>query len=107
MLGLSPTRGKTFQSLKDVLKNKLLSYLRISFEKIREAGLKLKLSSCSFFKKHLQYVRHLISGEGIYPLKEKVASLMQLVPPTNVTKTKHTIGLVSYYRKFIVSFSDI
>ena len=30
-----------------------------------------------------------------------------LVPPRHVTETRHIIGLVSYYRKFIANFSDI
>ena len=38
---------------------------------------------------------------------EKVASLVQLAPPTNVTGTRHIIGIASYYRKFIVDFSDV
>ena len=50
---------------------------------------------------------HLISGEGMYPLKEKVGSLVHLVPPTDVTETRHITGLIYYYRKFIANFSDV
>ena len=32
-----------------------LEHLRIIFERLRQAGLKLKMSKCDFFKKHIQY----------------------------------------------------
>ena len=69
---------------------------------ITEASLKLKPSKCVFFKRHLQY-----SGEGIYPLKEKVETIFDLRPPKDVTKTRHIIGLASYYRKFVENNSNI
>ena len=40
----------------------------------------------------------------MHPLKEKVASLVQLAPPTDVTETRHIIGLASYYRKWYPKF---
>ena len=57
-----------------------------------------------FLKGHLQY---LISGEGIYPLKEKAALLVNLIPPLDVSETSHIIDLALYYRIFIAYFSDI
>ena len=47
-----------------------LEHLETIFNRIREAGLKLKLQKCSFFKKHIQYLGHLISDDGIQPLPE-------------------------------------
>ena len=60
---------------------------------IGRVRLKFKPLECAFFKGHLQYLKHLISGERICPLKEKVVSLVNLVPPTDVTDTRHSIGL--------------
>ena len=65
------------------------------------------MSKCPFFKKHLQYLGHFVSGEGIYLLREIVACLVNLTPPTDMTETRHIIGLVSYYRKVMEKFSDI
>ena len=64
-------------------------HLKQKLEQIKEVGLELKLSKCAFFKRHLQYLGHLISSEGIYPLKEKVASLIHATPQIVVTKTRH------------------
>ena len=45
-----------------------LEHLKVVFQRLREADLKLKASKCNFFKKHIQYLGHLVSGEGIEPL---------------------------------------
>ena len=58
-----------------------LKHLKMICIKMKEAGLKLKLSKHAFFKRHMQYLEHLISGERIYPLKEKVTSLVNQAPP--------------------------
>ena len=38
-----------------------LEHLRIIFQRLKEAGLKLKRSKCDFMKAQIQYLRHLIS----------------------------------------------
>ena len=67
--------------------------------------LKLKPSKCDFFKLHVEYLGHLISGTQIFPLKQKVQAILDLAPPSNVTQVRHILGLASYYRKFIPMFS--
>ena len=37
-----------------------LKYLKEVFQRLREADLKLKASKCNFFKKHIQYLGHLV-----------------------------------------------
>ena len=84
-----------------------LEHLRIIFERLRQAGLKLKMSKCDFLKKHIQYLGNLISDEGIHPLPEKLESIRKMSVPTNPKEVKQFLGLVGYYRKFIPRFSDI
>ena len=52
-----------------------LEHLRSLFVKLREADLKLKEVKCNFLKKQIQYLGHIISGEGITPLPEKLESI--------------------------------
>ena len=84
-----------------------LQHLEEIFECLRKAGLKLKLQKCSFFKKHIQYLGHLISDEGIQPLPEKLESIAKMPVPQNAKQVKQFLGLVGYYRKFVPHFSDI
>ena len=66
--------------------NEHLAHLRKVFEKFCYAGMKLKPSKCDFFKLHIEYLGHLISGMGIYSLEQKIQAILDLVPPTNVTQ---------------------
>ena len=84
-----------------------LQHLEEIFECLRKAGLKLKLQKCSFFKKHIQYLGHLISDEGIQPLQEKLESIAKMPVPQNAKQVKQFLGLVGYYRIFVPCFSDI
>ena len=84
-----------------------LEHLEEIFNRLRTAGLKLKLEKCSFFKKHIQYLGHLISAEGIQPLPEKLESITKMPAPKNPKEVKQFLGLVGYYRKFVPRFADI
>ena len=84
-----------------------LQHLVEIFECLRKAGLKLKLQKCSLFKKHIQYLGHLISDEGIQPLPEKLESIAKMPTPQNAKQVKQFLGLEGYYRKFVPYFSDI
>ena len=84
-----------------------LKHIKLIFEKLDDARLKIKLSKCSFFKKHLHYLGHMLSSEGIMPTKEKTAAIKEMVPPTNVHKVQVVIGMFNYYKKFIPNFSEI
>ena len=84
-----------------------LEHLEIVFQRLREADLKLKASKCNFFKKHIQYLGHLVSGEGIEPLPEKLEAVRKMPPPTTPKEIRQFLGLVGYYRKFVPKFADI
>ena len=84
-----------------------LEHLEEIFIRLKAAGFKLKLEKCCFFKKHIQYLRHLISAEGIQPLPEKLESIAKMPAPKNPKEVKQFLGLVGYYRIFIPRFTDI
>ena len=60
-----------------------------------------------FFKKHIQYLGHLISADRIQPLPEKLESIAKMPAPKNPKEVKQFLGLVGYYRKFVPRFADI
>ena len=84
-----------------------LEHLEVVFQRLREADLKLKASKCNFFKKHIQYLGHLVSGEGIELLPEKLEAVRKMPPPTTPKEVRQFLGLVGYYRKFVPKFADI
>ena len=84
-----------------------LQHMKVLFQRLREADLKLKDSKCNYFKTHVQYLGHLVSGKGIKPLPEKLESVKKMPAPTTPKKIKQFLGLVGYLRKFIPRFADI
>ena len=84
-----------------------LIHMRQLFQRLREADLKLNREKCNFFKSHIQYLGHLISGEGIEPLPEKLESIKEMPPPTTPKEVKQFLGLIGYYRKFVPRFADV
>ena len=84
-----------------------LEHVKIVFQRLREFGLKLKKEKCNFFKKHIQYLGHLISAAGIQPLPDKLDSIKNMPTPKNSKEIKQFLGLIGYYRKFIPRFSDL
>ena len=58
-------------------------------------------------KKHIQYLGHLISEEGIQPLPEKLESIKTMPAPRNTKEIKQFLGLTGYYRKFVPRFLDL
>ena len=77
------------------------------FQRLRQVDLKLKMEKCSFLKKHIQYLSHLVSREGIKPIPEKLSAIQQMPHPYTPKKVKQFLGLVGYYRKFIPCYADI
>ena len=78
-----------------------LKHIKIIFQKLIAAGLKLKESKCDFFKKEIHYLGHLISSEGIHPLLEKLDTICNMPRPKTPKEIKQFLGLCGYYRKFI------
>ena len=78
-----------------------LQHLRLLFTRLRATNLKLKEIKCNFLKKHIQYLRHIVSGEGITPLPEKPNSIQKMLPPKTPNEIKQFLGLIGYYRKFV------
>ena len=84
-----------------------LEHLILLFERLRSANLKLKEVKCNFLKKHIQYLGHIVSGEGITPLPKKLDSIQKMLPPKTPKEIKQFLGLIRYYRKFVPRFSDL
>ena len=72
-------------------------HLRKLFIKLREADLKLKEVKCNFLKKHIQYLGHIVSGEGITPMPEKLACIKEMALPQTPKEGKQFLGLTGYY----------
>ena len=55
----------------------------------------------------LQYLRHLISSNGIQPLPQKLESINNMPASSSPKEVKQFLGLAGYYSMFVPWFSDL
>ena len=80
---------------------------KLSSNRFKSASLKVKISKCQFSKKHLHYLGHKISAEGLEPLPEKLEAIKNLAPAKNTDEAHQILGLLGYYQSFAPAFTDI
>ena len=83
-----------------------LAHIRVVLKRLQTANLRMKRSKCSFFKKELHYLGHLLTTEGIKPQLEKVKAISELKLPERQKGIREFLGIVGHYKKFIHRFAD-
>jgi len=53
----------------------LLERLRTVLDRLREVGLKAKLSKCELFRTEIKFLNHLVSADGINPMPDKLDAI--------------------------------
>ena len=77
------------------------------FDRLREAGLKLKAEKCKFGAGEVIYLGYQVSREGLAPTQDKIRAVKEYPTPTDVKSLRSFLGLASYYRRFVPRFSSV
>ena len=72
---------------------------------IATAGLKLNKAKCEFLLPRVEYLGHIIDGNGLHPTKEKVRAIQEAPQPRNVSELRSFLGIINYYGKFLPNLS--
>ena len=81
--------------------------LRWVFNKLVQAGLKLKPKKCEFFNSKISYLGHIVSSKGIETDPKRVEAVKNWVVPKTVTDIRSFLGFTNYYRRFIKDYAKV
>lgn len=84
-----------------------LALLKLVFERLLNAGLRINPEKCKFCRTELVYLGHVVNGEGISTDPEKVKAIQEFPRPHNLKSLRGFLGLASWYRRFVTDFAKI
>ncbi|GKF04211.1 putative reverse transcriptase domain-containing protein, partial [Tanacetum coccineum] len=74
---------------------------------LKKEKLYAKFSKCEFWLREVQFLRHLVNGNGIHVDPSKIEAVKNWKVSRTPTEVRSFLGLDRYYRRFIENFSKI
>jgi len=84
-----------------------VKHVRQILDLLRESKYHIKLKQCEFEQPEVKFLGHIVGAEEIKVDPAKVQAIQDWEPPTNVHGVCSFVGLATYFRKFIESFSRV
>ncbi|GKE31288.1 putative reverse transcriptase domain-containing protein [Tanacetum coccineum] len=84
-----------------------VEHLRLVLKLLKKEKLYAKFSKCEFWLREVQFLGHVINGNGIHVDPSKIEVVTNWKDHRTPSKVRLFLGLVGYYRRFIENFSKI
>ncbi|GKB63659.1 putative reverse transcriptase domain-containing protein [Tanacetum coccineum] len=75
-----------------------VEHLRLVLGLLKKEKLYAKFSKCEFWLREVQFLRHVINGDGIHVDPSKIEAVKNWKAPRIPTKVRSFLGLAGYYR---------
>ncbi|GKA98038.1 putative reverse transcriptase domain-containing protein, partial [Tanacetum coccineum] len=76
-----------------------VEHLRLVLGLLKKEKLYAKFSKCEFWLREVQFLRHVINGNGIHVDPSKIEAVKNWKAPRTSTEVRSFLGLAGYYRK--------
>ncbi|GJZ65082.1 putative reverse transcriptase domain-containing protein [Tanacetum coccineum] len=84
-----------------------VEHLRLVLELLKKEKLYAKFSKCEFWLREVQFLRHVINGNGIHVDPSKIEAVKNWKAPRTPIEVHSFLKLAVYYRRFIENFFKI
>lgn len=84
-----------------------LELLEEVFKRLARAKLRINWDKCEFGVPEVTYLGYKISEKGLATDPDKVKPILEYPPPQNVKELRRFLGMCSWYRRFIPSFTQV
>jgi hypothetical protein len=88
-------------------KEEHVRHIRAVLDRLKAEKLYGRLFKCDFFRTEVEYLGFDVGADGVKPCMSKVRAILDWPTPESVTDVRSFLGLTSFYRKFIRSFSEV
>ena len=75
--------------------------------RLRDHGIRVKSSKCTFFQDSMEYLGHKITSEGLHTTTKKVDAVRLAPAPKNQRELRSFLGLLHYYGKFMPNLATL
>ena len=75
------------------------------FERLRQAGLKLKPEKCFMMQTEVTFLSHVVSAKGVRPNPINTSKILEWPVPKTTRQVKQFVAMCSYFRRFVKDFA--
>ncbi len=73
--------------------------------RLKNAGLKAKLTKCELLKDRISFLEHQVDHAGIHTMDDETQAVKNFPQPQSADKVRSFLGLWGYYRSFVKGFA--
>jgi hypothetical protein len=84
-----------------------IAILDVLFQRIQDAGFKLKASKCDLFRTSVRVLGFIVSADGIADDPSRVAAIRTLKFPTTTKQLRQLLGATGFARKFYKDYASV